>query len=149
MRKIHSSVWLLAIFRISLGLVFLFAGIIKSQDIQSFADSMATFQVLPNVLINLLALSLPPFEVIIGGMLLVGWQTRAAALSIVFLLAVFIIVFCQALIRGLNIDCGCFGSEVPSLWKTWGALGRDLLLLVIAVWVYLQLNFSKALEEPC
>jgi uncharacterized membrane protein YphA (DoxX/SURF4 family) len=108
MNKIHSSIWLLAIFRISLGLIFLYAGIIKAQDVQSFANSIASFQILPNVLINLLALSLPPFEIIIGGMLLIGWQTRVAVFSTVLLLAVFTMVFSQALIRGLNIDCGCF-----------------------------------------
>jgi uncharacterized membrane protein YphA (DoxX/SURF4 family) len=149
MRKIHSSVWLLAIFRISLGLIFLYAGIIKAQDVQSFADSIATFQILPNVSINLVALSLPPFEVIIGSMLLFGWQSRTAALSTTLLLAIFIIMLGQALIRGLNIDCGCFGSDIPSLWATWGALVRDVLLLIVAAWVYLQLNHFYVRKTPC
>ena len=43
--------------------VFIYAGADKVHDPLQFADSIAAFAVLPAVFIDLLALSLPPFEV--------------------------------------------------------------------------------------
>jgi uncharacterized membrane protein YphA (DoxX/SURF4 family) len=142
MKLVLKSPHLLLAFRVFLGLIFVIAGILKARDSQSFADSIATFQVLPKELINMLAMALPPLEIIVGLMLLVGWQARAAAFSIALLLAVFNLAFIEALLRGLNIDCGCFGAEVPSTWKSLGALGRDLLLLAITCWVYTRLSLA-------
>lgn len=42
----------------------------------------------------------------------------------------------QALIRGLEVDCGCFGSGEPSVWKTWLALGRDVVSLGMVAWIW-------------
>jgi putative oxidoreductase len=134
--------------RIALGLVFIVAGFIKAQDFQAFADSIASFDVLPNALINLIALSLPPFEILIGAMLVLGVQARGAAFSAMVLLAIFIVMLCQGLARDLKLDCGCFGSETPSTWKTGNGFARDVLLLVLASWVYLRLSRPKGLQVP-
>jgi len=50
---------------------------------------------------------------------------------------IFAIALGQALIRGLNVDCGCFGSGKPSLLKTWISFGRDILLMAVSLWLYL------------
>lgn len=139
--------WIIVIFRLILGGLFLYAGVIKTQDPQSFADSIATFQILPSTIINLVALSLPIFEIVVGIMLLFGWQKRAASFAILVLLSFFTVALMQALIRGLAIDCGCFGSEAPSAWKTWNAFGRDIVLLLAACWIYFELNRSKVPES--
>ncbi len=46
--------------------VFIYAGIDKIRDPLQFADSIAAFAILPAVLINLLAMGLPPFEIACG-----------------------------------------------------------------------------------
>ena len=140
MKRVNEYKWLVLVLRILLGLIFLCAGVIKSREAQSFGDSIASFDVLPNSIINLLALTLPPFEIIIGCMLIFGWKARVAALSAVFLFGVFVIGLGQAIIRGINVDCGCFGSQSPSFSKTWSDLGRDIALLVVAAWVYFKLT---------
>jgi len=116
--------------------IFLYAGIRKIQAPEAFADSIATFQLLPKELINLLALGLPPFEIIVAVLLLTDWKKREAAFSILVTCIIFTLALTQGLLRGLPIDCGCMGSGEPSTWHTGLSLTRDLLLLSTAWIVY-------------
>ncbi len=136
MKRVLFNRWILFILRLLVGGVFVYAGITKVQHPLNFADSIATFQILPTQLINVLAMSLPPFEIIVGLMLIIGWKVRLAAFAIFILTVIFAIALSQALIRGLEVDCGCFGSGKPSLLKTWASLGRDILLMAASVWLY-------------
>src|SRR5208282_6904637 len=65
---------------IAVAAVSIYAGIDKMRDPLQFADSTAAFAILPAVLINLLALGLPPFEVACGVLLLAPRTRRVAAL---------------------------------------------------------------------
>jgi len=128
MRKILSNRWFLLVLRVVLGAVFVTAGVLKMGHPLEFADSIATFQLLPPQLINLVALALPPFEIIVGGLLIFGVLQRQAAFSLLVLTGVFMLFLFQAAIRGLVVDCGCFGSGEPSAWSAWISMGRNLLL---------------------
>lgn len=136
MKALLQARWFLLALRVGVAAIFLYAGITKIGDPQSFADSIATFQMLPPELNNLVALGIPVLEVILALMLLVGWKLRPAAFGILGLTVVFAIALTQALIRGLEVDCGCFGSGEPAALKTWASLGRDLLLMVATAWIY-------------
>lgn len=139
--------WFVLVLRIVIGGTFVYAGVTKIANPQAFADSIVTFRILPENLINLLALSLPPFEIIAGGMLIVGFRTRAAAFALVVLTVVFALALSQALVRGLDVDCGCFGGGKPSVWKTWAALGRDIALFLGAFLIYCH-RFFQAPAHP-
>jgi putative oxidoreductase len=128
--------WIFLGLRLILGGVFLYAGFLKMREPLAFADSIASFRILPNPLINLLALGLPPLEMIVGGMLLVGWRIRLASFAVLLLSLTFAIALGQALVRGLEVDCGCFGPGKPSLEKNLFSLGRDFLLIVGSAWTY-------------
>ena len=128
--------WFLRGLRWILGLVFVYAGVAKLLAPLDFADSIAGFLILPPAAVNLLALVLPPFEIMIGALLFVGWRTRAAALAVLFLTTVFASAMVFALIRGLSVDCGCFGGGASSRLHTWTSLGRDLFLLGAAAFLY-------------
>ncbi|HMD04635.1 MAG TPA: MauE/DoxX family redox-associated membrane protein [Candidatus Binatus sp.] len=118
--------------------VFIYAGIDKIRDPLQFADSIAAFAILPAVLINLLAMGLPPFE-IASGLLLIGpWTRRVGSLAVAIILVVFIIALSSALLRGLTLDCGCFGVGAPSRPRMWVELALDAALLSGALFVYLR-----------
>lgn len=134
MKRVLSNRWVRIVLRMILGGVFLYAGILKMQSPQTFADRIAGFQLLPDAGINLLALSLPVFEIAVGAMLIIGFQIEMAAFSVLILCTVFAVALISALARGLKIDCGCFGSGTPSTLKTWFSLGRDILLAG-AAWI--------------
>ena len=129
--------------RVLIGGVFVYAGALKLQDPISFSDSVASFSLLPNGLINLVALGLPIFEVLAGVLLISGFFPGPVTLSLLLLSASFGIALAQALARGLSVDCGCFGGGEPSALKTWTALGRDVLLLCGCAWLYLN---SRSLQ---
>jgi uncharacterized membrane protein YphA (DoxX/SURF4 family) len=127
------------VLRLLIATVFLFAGWVKLGSPQQFADSIAAYQLLPVQVINPIALALPPLELIIGCLLLAGWQRRIAAFSALILSVVFAIALGFAISRGLTIDCGCFGSEPGSRSNLWVALFRDLLMAAALLFIYCSL----------
>jgi putative oxidoreductase len=143
MKTIFQNKWLLLVLRILIGGLFIYAAVPKIRNPLAFADSIETFRLLPPELINLLALTLPPLEIILGVFLIIGWKQRVIAFSILILTIVFALGLVQGLARGLVIDCGCFGSGEPSVWKTWISLGRDLVLMAATWIVYRQARSSS------
>ena len=118
--------------------VFIYAGIDKIRDPLQFADSIAAFAILPAVLINLLAMGLPPFEIVCGLLLIGPWTRRVGSLAVAVILVVFMIALSSALLRGLTLDCGCFGVGAPSRPRMWLELALDAALLSGALFVYLR-----------
>ncbi len=123
---------------IAMAAIFTYAGIDKIRDPLSFADSVAGFAILPAVFINLLALGLPPFEIASGLMLLGPWTRRVGALAVAVLSVVFFTALASALLRGLTLDCGCFGTGAPSRPRMWLELALDVALFSGARFVYLR-----------
>ena len=147
MKRIFENRWFLLLLRVVLGGIFLYAGITKIGNPQAFADSIATFKILPDHFISIIALGLPPFEVLLGFMFVAGWKARTASLGITALAVVFGITLGQAIARGLSVDCGCFGSGEPSAVKTWLSLGRAVLLLLAGVWFYSNNLDNRSAEK--
>lgn len=122
--------------RLLLGGVFLWAGVVKVLDVPAFAGQIAAYQLLPYAWNYAVAATLPYVELAAGTLLLVNLRVRPAALLVAALNGVFIVVLLSVLVRGLNIDCGCFGPDAGT--TPLQALGRDVLLLALAVAVYRQ-----------
>lgn len=131
--------WLTRMTRWFLGSVFIYAGYLKAIDPQNFADSIAAFQLLPRFFITPLALTVPILEILSGLLLITGYQRRLGAFCILCLTVVFAAVIVSALVRGLIVNCSCFGEVgVPTRLKLWAAMGRDIVLFVVAVIVYVR-----------
>jgi len=128
--------WFLLALRILIGGIFVYAGAQKIGSPLDFADSISTFQVLPPELINLVALGLPPFEVLVGALLIFGVFQRQAAFALFLLVALFAVFLLQAIVRGLEVDCGCFGSAAPTVWSAWISFGRNLFLIAGCLWLW-------------
>ena len=99
-----------AILCLLVGGAFVLAGALKIADPAKFAQDVGHYRLLPPALINLVAILLPWLEVVAGSFLLLGLWVRAAALVITSLTVMFLFVIGSALVRGLNIECGCFGT---------------------------------------
>lgn len=135
----HSG-WDELIFLLSLLLaaVFIYAGISKFRDPLQFADSIAAFAILPATLINLVALSIPSFEVVCGMLLIWPPTRRVAAFAVVVASGIFFIALSSALLRGLTLDCGCFGIGAPSRPRMWLELGLDAVFGSASLLIYLR-----------
>ena len=118
--------------------VFLYAGIMKLRDAVPFAASIARFQIVPEFLIHLLALGLPPLEILCAVALCVGPWKRQAALGIVMLCAIFLIALVSAVARGIAVECSCFGAAGAEL--LWKVIARDVLLVAAASATYIHLG---------
>lgn len=118
--------------RLVLGGLFVYAGLIKAWDVVAFAGSVANYQILPYHLNYLVAATLPYVEMGAGLLLLVNRQVRPAALLLGLLDIVFMIALVSVLIRGLDIDCGCFRAGGESPTSAWAALVRDIGILALA-----------------
>ncbi|MGH7780455.1 MAG: MauE/DoxX family redox-associated membrane protein [Candidatus Binataceae bacterium] len=123
---------------LALGAVFIYAGADKIRDPLQFADSIDAFAILPMAFINLLALGLPVFEIVCGVLLIAPWTRRIGALALALSSAVFFFALLSALLRGLTLDCGCFGSGAPSRSRMWFELGLDLVLFSASLFVYFR-----------
>lgn len=97
--------------RLVLGGVFLYAGAAKVLDPGGLAASIRAYDLsLPEWFVSLSTHSLPLLEILLGLYLLVGLFTRPAAWAASFLTVLFLAALLQGALRGLEIDCGCFGS---------------------------------------
>jgi putative oxidoreductase len=127
-----------------LGALFCYAGAVKINNPLALADTIAAFGILPIVFVNPFALALPPFEILSGVLLIAGWQRRVGALALLIALAIYTSAIGTALLRGITIDCGCFGVGPATRGQMWWDLGRDLVLLAAAVAVYIRSLPSSA-----
>jgi uncharacterized membrane protein YphA (DoxX/SURF4 family) len=110
MTKILSNKYFLLLLRLLLSLVFILAAIDKIAAPGNFSVSIANYKQLPAEFINLPAIIIPWIELVTGLLLLLGIMVKENSAIITFLLIVFTIAIIISLFRGLNIDCGCFGT---------------------------------------
>lgn len=118
--------------RLILGVVFVYASLDKILEPQHFAISVRAYQIIPLSLSNLFAVAVPWSEMIAGAMLILGVFTRRAAAAVFILLAMFVIAMATVLVRGMVIDCGCFGEEKGSSTVGPFLIGRNLFLMAAA-----------------
>ena len=119
--------------RLTLAIIFFYAGIEKIISPRDFAVAIYNYQLLPDGTINLLAIFLPWLEVLIAASLITGICIRGAALISALLFLTFATALAINLVRGLDISCGCFGASSGNI--NWLYLERDLSLFCMSVFV--------------
>ena len=99
--------------KILTGAVALFmalTGIAKLVDLPDFAESLAEWTILPYTVKWVALYTIPPLEVLVGGMWLLGMHRRLMAGAMVGLLVVFTAIYALQLAMGEAPDCGCLGK---------------------------------------
>jgi uncharacterized membrane protein YphA (DoxX/SURF4 family) len=125
--------------RIALGAIFVYAGYVKLKDPwQLFANGIDSYKLLPMPAVIFVARTLPWAEVLIGLMLILGFQLRIAATACSLLLLVFFSLMVRAYAKGMEISCGCFGPGEVISWRTLlrdgSMLAGSLLITMAAFW---------------
>jgi len=123
--------------RFAVGLVFIYASLDKIIDPAGFAKAVNNYHILPNDIISMFALILPWAELLCGVALILGLATRASAQILTVLTAIFIVAIVSALVRGLNIDCGCFSTSSKTRNLGFSTLAADIGLLVLTIYVWI------------
>jgi len=110
LKKILNNKYLLLSIRIFLGFIFVFAAITKVTDPIGFSQSIYNYKLIPDFTINFLAIAFPWIELVVGILLIFGIAVKENSAILSSLLFVFIVAIIISIARGLNIDCGCFGT---------------------------------------
>jgi putative oxidoreductase len=100
----------LLVFRLVLGGLFVYAGAVKVLDPLDFAQNIRNYDLVGQSLSFIAAVVLPWLEILSGLFLIAGVWKRGAAVVISGLLVFFIVLTVVTMIRGLDVDCGCFGA---------------------------------------
>ncbi len=128
--------WITLLFRLILGGVLLAAGGLKVGHLQKSAMAVRAYEVLPISVANVIGYSLPWIEVGLAIFLILGVFVKQSAIASGALMFIFIIGIAQAGLRGLSIDCGCFGGGgqvAAGQTKYLAEIFRDVGLLAIAL----------------
>src|ERR1700723_2264270 len=146
--------------RLILGAVFIYAGYLKaflpnshfwpwfffkfslSTNIANFAFQVDAFKLLSPAGVNFVAHTLPFAEIVLGLLVLIGWQLRIWATLITLILLGFVAAVTRAYLLHMNINCGCFATPEP---LTGWTIVRDgaLAALAVAMTVFAYIEARK------
>ncbi|MGA3288334.1 MAG: MauE/DoxX family redox-associated membrane protein [Bacteroidota bacterium] len=116
MKSILTNTILILLVRVFLGGLFIVASLDKIADPAAFAASILNYKIVGPTLAMVIATILPSLELLCGLSLILGLYPRTSALFITFMLVGFTILIISALLRGLDISCGCFTQD-PNVGK--------------------------------
>jgi len=119
--------------------IFIFAGFQKLLQPDVFAEHIDNYRMLPYLLVALLAIVLPWLELLAGGLLLFGSWKRGAAFILLLLSGMFVIAIGSAMVRGLDISCGCFSMSDEAARVGLVRLIEDLILFALIIVLNLRL----------
>jgi putative oxidoreductase len=144
---------LFIIFRLTLGLVFLYSGWLKWKYPYLFLADIYKYEMVSIQLGLLTAAVLPVLEMGLGLALLTNMVVRRALLVSSCLFVVFTVLQYSAIARGLQINCGCFSSSSSgdSSLVSYSSLLRAIVLLLISIATFFYYwKSDEALEKcPC
>ncbi len=122
---------LLRVCQVAIGLLFLASALAKIGDTGALATQVHNFRLVPLWSENLLGMILPWIELLCGLALVLGVRPRAGAWVALASLVVFTVAVGIAMARGLNFECGCFGT-MSGTRVGWTKLAENLGMIVLA-----------------
>jgi uncharacterized membrane protein YphA (DoxX/SURF4 family) len=142
--------WVGILARLIVGLVDITAGVAKFPDPPGNVRQVRAFQILPEAVVPTVGHALPTVEIVIGAMLILGLLTRSFAVLATLFFTAFIIGIAAAWARGMEINCGCFGSQgVPANPQRQYAIdiARDIGLVICSTWLVVWPRTRLALDN--
>jgi uncharacterized membrane protein YphA (DoxX/SURF4 family) len=142
--------WFGLLSRLILGGVLFAAGWLKIFTPAKSQMAVRAYEVLPIWLANFLGIVLPWLEVGFGILLIIGVAVRLSAIVGGVLMVLFIAAISQAWVRGLSIDCGCFGgggTVDPGETKYLSEILRDIAFALLALYLIRYPLTRFALEK--
>lgn len=121
------------VLQIALGILFLISGVAKMKTPHALAQAIQQYGLglVGPELARLLAWLLPPFELILGIMIVTGIWLKITALAIVGLLLAFTVSMAINFARGNQFSCNCFGATSSNIGI--GSLSRNVILIFASI----------------
>jgi putative oxidoreductase len=127
---------LIFLFRLLAGGALIYAAVLKISDPLGFAQDVLNYQVVGSTLAFPVAVLLPWVELFAGLGLVSGVLEKGGAFVASVLYAGFIGLVLSVIVRGLDVDCGCFGSL--SSKADWRLVAQDAALLAMSLAVFFR-----------
>ena len=142
------------VFRVILGLIFIYASYSKILDPAAFSNNIHNFHITDNFVWveNLVSLILPWLELIVGIFLIFGVFLEGATSITIGMFIFFIIILSQAVFRGIDVHCGCFKTEADAgvtdlRMELIKRIGEDFVFLGMAFIIKLKDKFFYQLRK--
>ncbi|HWR59610.1 MAG TPA: MauE/DoxX family redox-associated membrane protein [Thermodesulfovibrionales bacterium] len=139
------------VLRAIIGGIFLVSGLAKISDPIRFLLTLREFRLFPEAIVPFAAVFVPWLEFILGLSLILGVLHRTGALMIAGLNMLFIFAIGSVIIRGIEVDCGCFGlvADILNLpdMADWKAVVRNVFFVAMCIAIYTIKNTSLSLER--
>lgn len=134
---------LVLLVRVGLAVMLAYAGASKLLEPAAFAEDIQNYRALPDAWAGPLALGLPVLELVVAVGLVVSSHAAGASLLSGLLLLGFAAAMAQAKLRGIDLECGCFGGHSRvSWWKVGLNVGLSALAFMAAA-----LHVARARES--
>lgn len=130
--------------RIIIGAIFLISGLAKISDPARFILTLREFRLFPEVIVPFTAIWLPWFELLLGLCVLVGLLHRTSALILACLNAGFLAAIVSVIVRGIVVDCGCFGMLADMLGLPDMADMKAVIRNIFFIGLCLLISFSRS-----
>ncbi|MBU0618511.1 MAG: DoxX family protein [Planctomycetes bacterium] len=121
--------------RLVVGALFIYAASGKISDPMKFAEEVRAYELAPIMTTNAIAITLPWLELFAGVLLIVGlWRTEARLLIFLMMIG-FTFGKISVEVRGMDINCGCWGSDwLESTFRgVWGIVLNLFLIGLLLV----------------
>lgn len=138
------------VFRLVMGVVFLYSGYIKASNFYQSQMAVRAYELLPVNFANFLGILIPWVEIGLGLLLILGIKTKISCNFGISLLLIFIVAIFQAWLRGLSIDCGCFGKGGnidPEDTRYLEEILRDIVFILMLFYVKLSRYKMYAIDR--
>ena len=132
-----------ALARLFVGLLFIFSGLIKSNDPLGFGYKLLEyFEVLHVSFLNdfatSIAILLCALEIILGVLVLFGFWIKKVAWGLLLLILFFTFLTFYSAFFEVVTSCGCFGDAIPL--TPWQSFAKDLVLLSLILIIFINRN---------
>lgn len=138
--------------RIFVGILFIISGLIKLNDPVGFSFKLAEYFGEP--VFNLpifvpfslsIAIFLVVLEVVLGIMLLLGYQSKLTVWLLLILIVKFTFLTFYSAYFNVVKDCGCFGDALHL--TPWQSFTKDVVLLIFILILFFNIKLIKPLFE--
>lgn len=133
--------------RVLLGSIFIISGLDKIADMNAFVHAILNYQIVGTGIATSVATILPWLEILCGIGLILGIYPRTSAFIITALLIIFTVLVSSAMIRGLDISCGCFTQDSSAAKIGWQKIFENLMMILMGINLAVIKDWKFVLEN--
>lgn len=139
------AIWLA---RLVVAGVFVAAAVPKIEDPDLFSIDISYYEAFPYWGWNFIAVVVPAMELVGAAAIVSGWKRQAGAVMLALLNAGFLALILSVIVRGIDVNCGCFGHGGEQQAIGWWEFWRDVALMAGIVVAGLRTPSERAAPAP-